>query len=393
MALTISIGARDTGVASLFDNIERKVVSLSEKLLVLRKGVLEPFRLRLGTPVIPSIVGIGTPPLVPAGGVSGMGVGRVGLALNVASMLGRVVPGVGGRVISGAAQGASIGTMIMPGVGTVIGTGIGGLLGGILGGGKKRKDPVRAEIKRWVAEELWPTLSELKRLGFGPGAFGSFQPSGTDFFKGMGFTVGVPQRLLKEMQKMAAEMKKILAGALEVGFSSVEISSGWTRFLRNIRKGLADHVEQGLIQGILRGGIMSKAIAPFIQDVAGLTKKLGKGKITPEEFEAGISASFSRALPGIMGLETIFKRIAALWQTLSGRITDNTGTKDTFRSIPPSFLISQAPVQTPVQMKTVPTIINVAVQVDAKINDKTDVNTLFSNISWNIEQQLRRIGV
>lgn len=400
MALTITVGARDTGLTSLFDKADRRVATLTlgfaklQKVIAAAGGVPAMSKLpAIGKlPSAPGVLAarflqshfvlpggsifpagrIGTPPFLPpaggtpSGGIGGIFGGGAGSFISAGSILSHFVPGVTGRILGGAAQGATIGSQIFPGIGTIVGAGIGGLLGGIFGGGKKQKDPVRAAIKRWVAEELWPALSELKRLGFGPGAFGSFHPGGTNFFKAMGFTSGIPQQILRDMQKMAKDMKEIIANALKAGFDSVNIQSGFARFLVNIRRGLAEYVEQGFIQGILKAGLLSQAIAPFIQETTRLTRRFGKGKISEDELAAGVSAAFNIALPGIMSLERVFQNLARIWSGLSGQIRGAPAPGGAFMSVP------------------------VTVTVHASLKSPLEAQQVGENIAWGIEKRMKQ---
>lgn len=296
------------------------------------------------------------------------GAGLIQGGASIAALAGQFIPGRAGAAISGAGSGALLGFQLGGGptptglIGAGIGAVAGGLLGGIFGGGDKQKDPVRAQIKQWVSTQLWPALQELKRLGFGPGGFGSFAPSGTDFFKGLGFESGIPQQLLADMKRMADAMKSIISEALQRGFASFSISAGWERFLRNIRRGLADYIGDAFRDAIVRGGLLSQAIAPFVQETARLTKRFRKGRISGPELESGILASFAQALPGIEALEPIFERLAGISRTITSQVSGQP--RGTFITVP--------------------------VTVHANIASGLDARSVGENLAYGIEMKLKQ---
>ena len=287
-----------------------------------------------GTPNAPGS-GILLPKIGEAGGPLGpaqaAGPGTLskfgGPALMAASILGQFIPGTAGRVISGAGTGAATGAMIgsvVPGIGTAIGAVAGGILGGIsglFGGKKKEKDPVRAEIKQWVAGELWPQLERLQKMGFGMGAFGTAHPSGTNFFKALGFTTGIPQKMLEDIKQMAERLRSVLGDALKAAFESDDAATGVINFFKTLKTGLVKAVQEGMISGLLEGSQFTKALAPFFEKIAQVSKDFAEGIIGESGFAQQMEEAYNFVAPLIEALQGPVEILANIGQRISLLIT------------------------------------------------------------------------
>lgn len=314
-----------------------------------------------------------------AGGLGGI-ISNLGGSLigrGATSLLGSIFGAGAAGAAGGAGAGATLGTAVLPIIGTVIGA-IGGSLISRLFGGKK-KDPVRRAIQEWVSGTLWPELARLERMGFGMGAFGSSHPGGTAFFKAMGFTAGIPQAILKRMQDMARSLADILGSALGSAFKAFDPKSGADAFFRSLRSGLAEYVQKGLIEGLLKGSQMTRALVPFFERVSELTRQFGKGKIGAGTFETLINQAFAAVAPQISRLRGPAETLSGILQRINALITRNDNQGGAFRSLPPSVLQEALAG-------------GIRVTVNATINQPMDAVLAGRGVAFGLQEELLRIA-
>ena len=266
-----------------------------------------------GTPGLPGGAQGPTNPNAPGGPApGGGGMGGIGAIGTAGAMIGQMIGGRAGGAISGASTGAMIGSVAGP-PGMIAGAVAGGLLGGIFGGDKKKKDPIRAAIRDWWISTAKPALEELKSLGFGKGIFEGMTGSG--FVKSLGWGKGIPQAAIENMKQAAESLKDTLADALERGFSAGTSRSGFLVFLRNIRKGIAEFVTQGLIDGVLKGKALTELFAPIYETVStAVTKAIQFAKtegrrgaaISPQAFQQQIMTQWAAISPVLNNLQPLF---------------------------------------------------------------------------------------
>ena len=282
------------------------------------------------------------------GGLVGGLTGQSGLGSSIGGSIGGILGKMGGQALTGFLP-ESLVKWAGP-VGMAVGAVGGSLLGGLFGGGKKDRE--RAAIRNWVSGTLRPALalagSEMDRLtrqGFTTRPGNAFMemlgpPFSTGKFKKMGFSGGVPQQMLAEMmawldkmQKMASTMKNMMKEAFRDAFGSVSANVGYERFLRDMRRSIADYVKEGMIKGLVQGSAFSKAIAPIVQESRKLALKFGRGKIGQEEFNAGIQAIMGTQLPILERLFSPFEGVFAAVDSATADITGQSPGRMTYMPI------------------------------------------------------------
>lgn len=243
-----------------------------------------------------------------------------------------------GGIISGASTGAMIGSFFGP-WGTAIGAGAGALLGGIFGGDRKGKGPVRAAIRQWWTSEFKPAMRELEEIGFGRGIFEAVTPqTGSAAVKALGWSKGIPQEALR--LEMAGELQKTLGNALEAAFKTGSVESGLRVFLRNRRRGIADTVEQGLIEAITKGSVMTKILSPIYEAMAKALTPLKKGgPVDIPAMMSAVMAAWSTALPQLNALGDVLAPLIGFADQIRKDIRQG---GPGFLSLPPAALVPLA---------------------------------------------------
>lgn len=343
--------------------------------------------------------------------------GWAGGAMAIGSVAGQMIGGRAGGIISGAASGAMLGTMILPGIGTAIGAVAGGIIGGITGGKNKGKDPIRAAIKQWVEQEWRPAWREMEAMGFGRGIFEGVSSSAG--IKALGWGKGIPQEALSQMKKSVESLKEILSTALSDGFKASTAARGFDIFLRNIRKGIADYVTEGLIEAALKSKALTKLFAPLFEEIPKVMAGLLKGgTFQPGAFQQKIMGLWKGLSPALDSLEGFFGELfgaarefktigrpqGSLWASIPsqflspGPMAETNRTHrapDAWESLPPTLL---GPAPTGRQIpggaggsgRTNGVVVPITIY--ATVNSPMDAKKMAREAADEIERELRRVS-
>lgn len=322
------------------------------------------------------------------GGMGGLGMGIAAIA----TIAGQAIGGRAGGAISGAASGAMLGSMILPGIGTVVGGVIGGIAGAFGGGKKKEKDLVRAAIRSWFSSEFLPAIRELQEMGFAGGPFvGHSQSSAA--IRALGWGRGIPQQALGWMKEAGNSLRDTFASALEAGFKANSAEAGFQRFLRNLKKGVADFVLEGLIEAALRSKAMTRLLAPLFEIIPTTLTQIRRGEaFQPAAFQEQIMGAWRAIQPALSNLQPMFEALFGAAREFQG-IGRSQGAL--WASIPAQFLNPAPAGQAIPGGATTPGrggTTTVPVTIYATVNSPMDAQRMGREAADEIERELRRIG-